>query len=384
MAGKENKEKKIEIIKYIMSEKTVAQTASYFGYKGLATVYKVLSAFKAMVSDYAINHTLEETVSNFEEYRLTEKWLTQNNIECCKFDVERLLNDYRSGITIKQLETIYKKSETEIRTMLSKTNIPIREDEENTNFGTGFITAEKDERIFEYKYPIRRNDIVYIKNAKNGWEKDKFPSPNGRPAIVVSSDEFNSKLLSIMVIYLSSKTETIHKGDALIQGHYLTERFQTRRALCVNIDTIHINDVDSVAGHLNEEDALAVDNALLEALNIRKSDDSISFLNLEPLVINLFEKGLTRPEIFDVLNTVSSDFGKADIQSILDLNGYSGIKSISDTIDDVSSSDDVDEEEITYVMHSDEEYTALEKELISVRAERDVYKNLLEKSMKMN
>lgn len=382
MTRKENEKKKIEIIRYIMSKKTVAQTASYFGYKGLATVYKVLSVFKAMVTDYAKNHTLEETVSNFEEYRLTEKWLIQNDIECCKFDVEKLLNDYRSGITIKQLETIYKKSETEIRTMLSKTNIPIREDEEKTNFGTGFITAEKNQRILEHKFSIRRNDIIYVKSAKAAWEKDKYPSPNGRPAIVISSDEFNAKLLSVMVVYLSSKAEKHYDGDAILTGNYFYNSYPVHKAQCKNIDTIHINDIDSVAGHLNEDDIETLNTVLLRCLNISSESDGI---NSEKLCIDLFEKGLTRPEIFDVLSDIS-DINKSEIQSILDLNGYSGIKSISGNVADVPSIDDIEsdyEDEIAYVMHSDEEYTALEKELISVRAERDVYKNLLEKSMKM-
>lgn len=376
MAGKKNEQKNTEIIRYIMSGKTPAQATDYFGYKSINSVYRLLRMFKPEVEDYASNHTLKEVLEHFKEFLLTEKWLNQNGIECYQFDTKKLLKDYCNGIAINELMGIYSKSEDEIRLMLNKARIPIREDEERTNFGAGFITAEKNQKILEHKFSIRRNDIIYVKSAKAAWEKDKYPSPNGRPAIVISSDEFNAKLLSIMVVYLSSKAEKHYDGDAILTGNYFYNSYPVRKAQCINIDTIHINDIDSVAGHLNEEDIETLNTVLLRCLNISSEGDNI---DLENLCIDLFEKGLTRPEMFDVLSDIS-DINKSEIQKILDLNGYSGVKSVND----YSNDDDEYEEDYIYSNHSDEEYEALEKELISVKAERDVYKNLLEKSMKMD
>lgn len=372
-----NDEKRIEVIKYIMSGKSVAQTTLKFGYASRESVYRILRAFTPMVDDYAKNHTLNETLDNFKKYGLTEKWLNNNDIDCLKFNAEELLKKYRYGSSIDELIQLYNKSNEEIRQILTENRIPIREDEAKIVRGEGFITIEKNATDINYK-SLFTGSIVFVKQAKYATDKNVMPSSIVRPALVVSPQWYlNTNKQTFTVIYGTTKLQK-YENDCLKVNEYYTGKetyFPFNR-----IDTIRYTDLAQRIGEyevLSEVDMNEFKRKFGEYFNINYvADFEVTDDEISKMILKLFNCGLNRNKINSVLNDTLYSCSKSLIQSTLDLNGYSGVKFINEL-----NEEEVEEEDLAYAIHSDEEYELLEKELLAVKAERDVYKNLLEKSM---
>lgn len=381
MAGKENKEKKIEIIKYIMSEKTVAQTASYFGYKGLATVYKVLSAFKAMVSDYASNHTKNEVLEHYAEYRITEQWLNDNHIFCFSVD-DKILKDYKSGKCLVEIALTCDVDEKYVREIVKTAKIPIREDEDAVDFGKGHITIEDNATDIGIKPSpqLKRGDIVFVNGAKYSWRKDKIPSDSARPAIVLSPQwQLNSGSDCVTVAYGTTQMYRTDISKNIIQ----LNKYYTGKEFCcqlTQIDTVSVTDIqyNESYPHLNDIDMTRVEEGLSDYFGISNQQDfdviEISDEEISNMVISLFETGLNRNVIYDILKNSVYECDKALIQSILDKNGYAGVKQI-DTHSECDSA------------KSCNPYEGVKEgdiELIKAQAKLSVYESIFSKVSSLN
>lgn len=389
MAGKKNEQKKGEVIRYIMSGKNVTQATAYFGYKSDESIYRILRMFKPEVVDYANEHTLAETLEHFAVYDLTEKWLNDNEIICYKITSEDILNEYRKGVSISEIAESYNLTETEIRTEIVAAHIPIREDEEETDKGEGFITIEENATDIGYNVlspdtTIRKGDIVWVRNAKNSVNRTPEQKSNPRPAIVVSPNFVltNNNNNNIAVIYGTTKINESSPLDLVVNSYYTGKETQY---IMDKIDTIARRDIlppqKGSFVHLNISDMKRLDEALLRffcsdtyADNsvIDFSDDEIS-----DLVIKLFNKGLNRVDIYDVLEQTAYFAPKALIQSVLDKNGYGGIKQI-ETKNEVS---DVFTKSIGYDAEDEnvEEITEVDIELIEAKAKLSVYESIFSK-----
>lgn len=375
-----NDEKKVEVIKFIMRGKTVRETADKFGYLSNESVYKVMRKFKPMVEDYAKNHTLEDTLINFRGYGLTEEWLINNGIQCYSSNNEEILRKYRFGTSLEELTKMFGKTDEELRTLLKDNRIPVREDEAKIIRGEGFITIEENATDINYRKLVTGN-IVFIRQAKYSTDKNVIPSEINRPALVISPQWYlDSNNQTFTVIYGTTVPQK-YEQDCLKINQYYTGKetyFPFNR-----IDTVRYTDLSIRKG--GYEILSEIDQKIFRVKFGNyfgfTSDEKFEIQDEEKsdMIVKLFNLDLSRAEIQTFLQDTVYSCSKSLIQSTLDLNGYSGVKKISDTYDEIE-----EDEEVGYYMHSDEEYEALEKELISVRTERDVYKNLLERNLNLN
>ena len=375
-----NNTKKIDIINYIFSGKNAQEAADKFGYSSVSSVYKVMREFKPMVEDYAKNHTLEDTLNNFKGYGLTEEWLINNGIRCYSSNNEEILRKYRFGTSLEELTKMFGKTDDELRTLLKDNRIPIREDEAKIIRGEGFITIEENATDINYR-KLMTGNIVFIRQAKYTTDRNIIPSEIIRPALVISPHWYlDSNNQTFAVIYGTTMPKK-YEQDCLKINQYYTGKetyFPFNR-----IDTVRYTDLSIRKGGyeiLSEIDQKIFRVKLGNYFGFT-SDEKCEIQDEEKsdMIVKLFNLDLSRAEIQTFLQDTVYSCSKSLIQSTLDLNGYSGVKQISDTYDEID-----EDEEVGYYMHSDEEYEALEKELISVRTERDVYKNLLERNLNLN
>lgn len=375
-----NDKKKVEVIKFIMSGKTVREVADKFGYSLNESVYRILRAFKPLVEDYAKNHTLENTLNNFKGYGLTEEWIINNGIQCYNSNDGEILRKYRFGTSLEELTKMFGKTDEELRTLLKDNRIPIREDEAKIIRGEGFITIEENATDINYRKLVTGN-IVFIRQAKYTTDKNIIPSEINRPALVISPQWYlDSNNQTFTVIYGTTVPQK-YEQDCLKINQYYTGKetyFPFNR-----IDTVRYTDLSIRKGEyeiLSEIDQKIFRVKFGNYFGFT-SDEKCEIQDEEKsdMILKLFNLDLSRAEIQTFLQDTVYSCSKSLIQSTLDLNGYSGVKQISDTYDEIE-----EDEEVGYYMHSDEEYEALEKELISVRTERDVYKNLLERNLNLN
>ncbi len=378
---KRNYEKEVEVIKYIMSGKTIRETANKFGYLSNESVYRILRKFKPMVEDYAKTHTFTETLKNFKGYGLTENWITNNEIQCYNTNDDEILRKYRFGTSLEELTEAYGKTDEELRALLKNNRIPIREDEAKIIRGEGFVTIEENATDINFKQLFTGN-IVFVKQAKYATERNIMPSFITRPALVISPQWYlNTNKQTFTVIYGTTKPQKYEENCLKINPYYTGKEtyFPFNR-----IDTIRYVDLAERIGEYNvlsEADMNEFKIKFGEYFGINFVTDFEATDNEKSeMILKLFNCGLNRNEINSVLDNTLYSCNKSMIQSTLDSKGYLGIKCISELTDEDA---EFKEEDLTYAIHSDEEYEQLEKELLTIKAERDVYKSLLEKTMNM-
>lgn len=387
MAGKKNEQKKGEVIRYIMSGKNVTQATSYFGYKSDESIYRILRMFKPEVVDYANEHTLAETLEHFAVYDLTEKWLNDNEIICYKITSEDILNEYRKGVSISEIAESYNLTETEIRTEIVAAHIPIREDEEDVDNGEGFITIEDNAtdigtNSIPATYPLRFGDVVWVRNAKNTFG-DFSLGNSARPAIVLSNDTYLKSNLSlnagITVVFGSAQIYKDSDFALILSEGYLGKagEYQLNNIRTVRKQNIIFSKYGKQFPHLNKDDLERLKEKICNFFNIEKRKLLPDVEEVENLVIRLFNKGLNRVDIYDVLEQTAYFAPKALIQSVLDKNGYEGIKQI-ETKNEVS---DVFTKPIGYDAEDEnvEEITEVDIELIEAKAKLSVYESIFSK-----
>jgi len=368
-----NNVKRIEIIKCILSGKSIQEVADEFGYSSVSSIYKFLRTFKSMVEDYAGNHTLKETLENFNVYGLTESWIISNEIHCYKSNNDDILRKYRFGTSIEELTKMFDISNEEIRQILTENRIPIREDETKIVRGEGFITIEENATDINYKQLFTGN-IVFVRQAKYSTDKNVMPSSVTRPALVISPQWYlNTNKQTFTVIYGTTAPQKYEDSCLKLNKYYTGKEtyFPFNR-----IDTIRYTDLAQRIREyevLSEVDMNEFKRKFGEYFYINYvSDSEVTDDEISEIILKLFNCGLNRNEICLVLKDSLYSCTESMVKKVLNSNGYSEVECISEL---------TDEEDLAYAIHSDEEYEQLEKELLAIKAERDVYKNLLEKSM---
>ena len=86
-----------------------------------------------------------------------------------------------------------------------------------------------------------------------------------RPAVVVSNNAANAALNRVIVVPLTSKTEKVYPGEAMI-----TLNGEPRKAMADQIMTASKQRLRSRLGELSHSDVVAVENAILLQLGIRR------------------------------------------------------------------------------------------------------------------
>ena len=80
-ARKFSDEDKIEMVKMLISGATQRAVSTKFNY-AQSSINKLYSKSKAMVKDFATNHSIDETVEHFKKWGISEIWLAENDIIC--------------------------------------------------------------------------------------------------------------------------------------------------------------------------------------------------------------------------------------------------------------------------------------------------------------
>ena len=85
-----------------------------------------------------------------------------------------------------------------------------------------------------------------------------------RPAVIVSNDAANSVLNRVIVIPVSSKTDRVYPGEALIQLNG-----EARKAMADQLTTASKLRLKSHIGNISTEDMIRVERAMLLQLGIK-------------------------------------------------------------------------------------------------------------------
>lgn len=334
-ASRFDEEKQAEIIRYLVSGKSQRETSAKYDYAQSA-VNNLYKKVKAMVKDYATNHSVEETVSHFEKWDISEEWLNENDILCTppvkEIDKSFLVKKYQSGVSMAECAEIYDISETEVREILDEFSAIIREDKP---VRTDFIQDN-----IEDLPPIHTYDIVYVKNAKLSYDRDRgFNAENCcRPAIVISPQDFMNNSINksaeknkghLTVIYGTTRIVADNKYNIILPKFYTGKEGQF--SVC-SVDSVSINDIDIPKNgrfsHLNDYDISRLKEKLYCYFmndNDYPHNENVEF-DVTESVKYLFEHSFDRNQIHDFFKMAELDVDKKEIQSILDRAGYGGIK----------------------------------------------------------
>lgn len=332
---------RVAMIAEIIGGKKQAEMVVKYGYSSPSPVSTIMTKFKAMVTDYSKCHTLGETLEQYADYSVTEQWLDDNNIVCAPpkktVNVDALLRNYRMGASLDECADIYDITTDEVRKYLIEAHIPIREDEQG-DYGEGFITTEDNATDIEYKElpPLHTYDIVWVKNAKLSVEKKVMDVSASRPAIVVSPQDYIDhcykvkQIANIQVIYGTTKIVADNKYN-LVTNCYYTGK-ETQYSLS-RIDSVKIRDIlmprNDTFAHLNDNDIKRLKEKLLCFFVGKINNNDLpkeETIDISDSIIDLFKKGLSRPDIYSFFKNTEYDVSAGEIQSILDKAGYSGIQ----------------------------------------------------------
>lgn len=363
-----NEKEKVEIVKALIGGETQRSVMERYGYSSTSSISRILSVASAMIKDYSKTHTLAETLKNYEHFGLTAEWLNNNKIQCAErkpLNENAIVRNYGYGMTISECCTTYGATEDEIREILSRNNIPIEED----------------------KLPdLQTGDIVWIKNGKMTNERDLFTNIPNRPALVITPQfQLTKGVKNIVVIFGTS-----HEPDAPKWTYFRTNKYYTGKETYynfLNTTSVSINEIlppnEKKFPHLNSSDYSVLRTMVggyfggkFYNPNYSNNDDAESITDdeLNSFIVSLFENGLNRNQIYDVISDTVYDCDKAFIQSVLDKAGYDGVKSVIE---------EKEEPQVEYVTTTDAELAKnindLTIENVKLNAELSVYKKFFEK-----
>ena len=131
--------------------------------------------------------------------------------------------------------------------------------------------VEKSEKTSENKQPekeikdVKRGQIYYVipKNPV-GHEISK-----GRPAIIVSCDEINTKLDTVEVVYLTTKINKISPTRINITATGIISS-----VVCEQISTVDKSRIDRFIGDCTPDEMNIVEEAMIASLGIKRAKDS--------------------------------------------------------------------------------------------------------------
>lgn len=113
----------------------------------------------------------------------------------------------------------------------------------------------------EQDRPIKRGEMYYIhKRYVTGNEM-----ASGRPAIIVSNDEINSKRESLEVIFLTTKPQNISPVHVVILS-----TGQTSTAICEKVSTIDASFLGEYIAMCTPGEMRQIDEAIIRSLNLEK------------------------------------------------------------------------------------------------------------------
>lgn len=345
---------KDEIVKEIISGTSQKDVSIKYKY-AQSSISGLMKKTKAMIDDFASNHSLEDTIEKYADCGITEAWLNENGIVCTppKISVNEnaLLRNYRTGASLEDCAEIYEISVDEVREIVANANIPIREDEDRP-VGEGFITTEDYATDVEYKKPnIHTYDVVWVANAKYGDARDEIESRLGkyRPAIILSPQWFidsqtDMKWARVQVIYGTTKVFADNHYAIVINKYYTGKESEYQLG---NLDTIKMRDIQikEKYPHLSVQDQERLKDKISSFFigedRIKEVvENEPETVDVTDSVIDLFQRGLNRPEIYDFFKTTEYDVSNAEIQSILQKAGYGSMKRF--TIDETAQEEVVE------------------------------------------
>lgn len=372
-ARKFSDEDKIEMVKMLISGATQRAVSTKFNY-AQSSINKLYSKAKAMIKDFATNHSIDETVKHFKKWGISEIWLSENDIICTppvkELNKMALVRNYQMGVNIVECADIYDISEEEVRDVLNEYSVIIREGAETVDV---------------YDLPqLHTYDIVFVKNGKYGVDRNPNIKCVSRPAIVLTPNdvlnnyEKNRAKGNITVIYGTANIYADNKYNLVVDKYYTGKKtqFELNR-----FDTIHYTDIcvprNNCFSYLNDKDVERLQEKLLsyfcDDIEIHDENEEEEIEVVEP-VKKLFENGFDRMEIYDFFKSANIDVSKAEIQSILDTNGFGGVKAIPKT---VSVIEDTPEPKVLTLDPTNADY---EKQIAVLEAKISVYEKIYDKS----
>lgn len=126
------------------------------------------------------------------------------------------------------------------------------------------------------KMEIYRGDIFYIKRISDRSTGEL--SEQGKPAVIVSSDEINERSEYINVCYVVNERENPFPSDAGIE---LCER---RSAVaCGSIHSVSVERVGDLIRECTLEELSGIERALMFSLGLEKSEKEITAENPPPV-----------------------------------------------------------------------------------------------------
>ena len=131
--------------------------------------------------------------------------------------------------------------------------------------------SEKSEKTSENKQPekeikdVKRGQIYYVipKNPV-GHEISK-----GRPAVIISNDEINTKLETVEVVYLTTKVSVISPTRINITATGILSS-----VICEQISTVDKSRIDRYVGDCTPDEMKIIEEAMLTSLGIKRAKDS--------------------------------------------------------------------------------------------------------------
>jgi mRNA interferase MazF len=110
--------------------------------------------------------------------------------------------------------------------------------------------------------PIERGEVYWVAfDPSVGGEIQKT-----RPAIILSNNAANLTMNRVQVVPISSKTDRVYPGEALIDL-----RGEKRKAIASQLATASKQRLGSKVGTLSKNDLAMVENAVLVQLGIHRS-----------------------------------------------------------------------------------------------------------------
>lgn len=110
---------------------------------------------------------------------------------------------------------------------------------------------------------VRRGEVYFIQCAKKFADfPDNYFDRKTRPAIIVSSDEFNKHSSYVEIVFLTTAKKRAMRTHVPVMAKCLST------AVCENIQTIHKDYLEDYIRHLSASEQAAVDAALRVSLGL--------------------------------------------------------------------------------------------------------------------
>lgn len=112
-------------------------------------------------------------------------------------------------------------------------------------------------------YDIVRGDIFYVSQDSNNFSSDPKP---GRPAVIVSNDDFNKYSPNVEIVFLTSQEKKPLPTHVKIMAKVPST------ALCESIRTIPKSSLGDFVKSCNTTEMKNIDNALLVSLGLSEME----------------------------------------------------------------------------------------------------------------